>query len=128
MVESTLTKEMIASGKALVSKLDDSGVQPDAAFWFYFPDIKEWKLVLAEVKVGSSGPTRVYQDIQKIISQFSDELGELSLNHITLTKPDAPIVKLLQVGIRTGDEISGIRFTNNVINGVVIEDAYIYRL
>jgi hypothetical protein len=128
MVDSTLTKEMIESGKALIMKLDDSKVQPDAAFWFYFPDIQEWKLVFAEIKVGEQGPKQVYRKIQTIISKFSDELGELSLNHITLTKPDAPIVKLLRVAIRTGAGISGIRFKNNVINGTVIEDAYIYRL
>ena len=128
MVNSTLTKEMIESGKALIVKLDDSNVQPDAAFWFYFPDIQEWKLVLAEVNVGKQGPKQVYRKIQTIISRFSDELGELSLDHITLAKPDAPIVKLLRVAIRTGAGISGIRFKNNVINGTVIEDAYIYRL
>jgi len=128
MVDSTLTKEMIESGKALIKRLDDSKVQPDAAFWFYFPDIQEWKLVLAEVKVGKEGPKQVYRKIQTIISKFSDEMGELSLNHITLAKTDAPIVKLLRIAIRTGPGISGIRFKSNVINGTVIEDAYIYRL
>lgn len=128
MVDSTLTKEMIESGKALIMKLDDSNVQPDAAFWFFFSDIQQWKLVLAEVKVGEQGPKQVYKTIQGVISQFSDELGDLSLDYITLAKPDAPIVKLLRVAIRTGAGISGIRFKNNVINGTVIEDAYIYRL
>jgi len=128
MVDSTLTEEMITTGKALIMKLDDSNVQPDAAFWFYFPDIQEWKLVLAEVKVGNQGPKQVYRKIQSIISKFSDELGDISLNQITLAKPDAPIVKLLRVAIRTGTGISGIRFKKNVINGVFIDDAYIYRL
>jgi len=128
MVESTLTKEMIESGKVLIMKLDDSNVQPDAAFWFYSSDIQEWKLVLAEVKVGEKGPKEIYRKIQTIISKFSDELGDLSLNDITLAKPDATIVKVLRVAIRTGVGISGIRFKNNVINGTVIEDAYIYRL
>lgn len=128
MVDSTLTKEMIESGKALIMKLDDSNVQPNAAFWFFFPDIQEWKLVLAEVNVGERGPKQVYKKIQGVISQFQDELGDLSLDNISLAKPDAPIVKLLRAAIRTGAGISGIRFKNNVINGTVIEDAYIYRL
>jgi len=103
-------------------------VQPDAAFWFYFPDLQRWKLVLAEVKLGSTGPREIYSRIQEVLSQFTQELKDLSLDSITLAKPDAPIVSLLRVAIKTGPAITGIRFTNNVINGVVIEDAYIYRL
>lgn len=127
MVESTLTEEMIKNGKELILRLEDSDVRPDAAFWFYFPDNEDWNLVLAEVKVGKLGARQVYQGIQTIISQFSDKLGELSLDNITFAKPDAPIVELLRVAMGTG-ELSGIRFTNNVVNGTFIEDAYIYRL
>ena len=128
MVATTLTKEMIEAGANLISKLDQGGVQPDAAFWFYFPDIQQWKLVLAEVKLGSEGPRGIYGRIKDVLSQFNEELKNLSLDSITLAKPDAPIVALLRVAIRTGPAIGGIRFTNNVINGVVVEDAYIYRL
>jgi hypothetical protein len=128
MVATTLTKEMIDAGTALLRKLDREGVQPDAAFWFYFPDIQQWKLVLAEEKLGRVGPRETYKQIQEVLSRFRRELKALSLDNITLAKPDAPIVALLRVAIRTGPEISGIRFTNNVINGMVVEDAYIYRL
>jgi len=128
MVATTLTKEMIDAGTALLRKLDRKGVQPDAAFWFYFPDIQQWKLVLAEEKLGRVGPRETYKQIQEVLSRFRRELKALSLDNITLAKPDAPIVALLRVAIRTGPEISGIRFTNNVINGMVVEDAYIYRL
>jgi hypothetical protein len=128
MVATTLTKEMIESGANLVSKLDQRGVQPDAAFWFFFPDIQQWRLVLAEVKLGDEGPRGIYRKIQNVLSQFKEEFNNLSLDSVTLAKPDAPIVALLRGAIRTGPAMSGIRFTNNVIDGVVVEDAYIYRL
>ena len=38
------------------------------------------------------------------------------------------MVRLLRKVIKTGRKVSGIRFTNNVINGTVIDDAYIYLL
>ena len=79
MVATTLTKEMIEAGANLVKKLDEKGVQPDAAFWFYFPDIQQWKLVLAEVKLGSEGPRGIYRRIQDVLSQSKEELKELSL-------------------------------------------------
>ena len=128
MVETNLTKEMMESGAILIGKLDERGIQPDAAFWFYFPDIQAWKLIIAEVKVGENGPKEGYRQILKILGKFYKEMKGLSLDDVTLAKTDASIVVLLRVAIRTGPGISGIRFTNNVINGTTIEDAYIYRL
>jgi hypothetical protein len=128
MVAMTLTKEMIEAGAILVKKLDESGINPDAAFWFYFSDINQWKLVIAEIKLGDEGPKQLYKRIQETIHAHQAELGEVSLEDVTLAKPDSPVVTLLRLAIRTGPGISGIRFTNNVINGTVIEDAYIYRI
>ncbi len=127
MVETSLTKELIEAGATLVRKLDESGLQPDAAFWLYFPDLQAWKLVLVEVKVGQVGPHKVYRDVQKTLTD-APELGDLALDDVAIAKPDSPVVALLRTAIRTGPGISGIRFKNNVINGTLIEDAYIYRL
>jgi hypothetical protein len=128
MVNVMLTESMINTGAALIKKLDERGASPDAAFWIYFPDIQQWKLMLAEVKLGEIGPKEFYKKIQDTISASKSEIGELSLDDIALSKPESPIVALLRTAIRTGPGINGIRFTNNVINGTVIEDAYIYRL
>jgi hypothetical protein len=128
MVETALTKEMIEPGATRVGKLDERGLQPDAALWLYSPDLQQWKLLIAEVKVGKKGPKEVYRQIQKILSESAEEIGELSLDDVALAKPDAPIIALLRVAVQTGPGISGIRFKNNVVNGTLIEDAYIYRL
>lgn len=128
MVETILRQELIEAGAALIRRLDESRLQPDAAFWFYFPDAQAWKLVLAEVKVGTQGPKEVYRQIQRLLLKEPKEFAELSLDAVALTKPDAPLINLLRTAVRTGPGISGIRFSNNVINGTVIEDAYIYRL
>jgi hypothetical protein len=128
MVDANLTKEMIETGAALVRKLDAFGIKPDAVFWFYFPDKQAWKLVIAEVKVGKQGPKEMYRQIQKILAKFPEEISGISLDDVALSKPDAPMVTLLRVVLRTGPEISGVRFKNSVINGILIEDAYIYRL
>lgn len=128
MVENQLRKELIDAGAALVKRLDESGLQPDAAFWFYFPDANVWKLVVAEVKVGKKGPKEIYRQIQRMLTKMKDELADLSLDDLALSKPDAPLVTLLRTAIQTGSGIHGVRLTNNVINGTVIEDAYIYRL
>ena len=128
MVETQLTPELIQEGAALVEGLDKTGVSPDAALWFYFPDISAWRLVLAEVKVGPEGPRGVYRTVQKALHSLRNQITHLSLEDVVLAKPDAPIIKLLAQAIATGPGINSIRFTHNVINGTLIEDALIYRL
>jgi len=128
MVEAHLTKEMIDAGAALVRKLDERGIQPDAALWLYFPDLQTWKLVIAQVKVGSEGPKQLYRQIQELMGELPQQMHEISLDDVTLSKPDAPVISLLRTAIHTGPGVTGIRFKDNVIDGTVIEDAFIYRL
>lgn len=128
MVESQLTPELMNEGAALIAKLDASGAAPDAALWFYFPDIRAWKLLFAQTKVGPQGPREVYREIQKALNSLRNEIAHLSLEDIAVTKTDAPVIQVLRQAIATGPGIGGIRFSRNVINGTLIEDAYIYRL
>jgi hypothetical protein len=37
-------------------------------------------------------------------------------------------VALLRKAVSTGPGISGVRITNNAVNGRIIDDAYIYRV
>ena len=127
MVEANLTEEMIGKGAILLRRLDRSGLQPDAAFWFYSPDLEAWKLIIAEVKVGRRGPKEVYRIIQRVLSKLSP--GErLSLDDISVATPNHPIVRVLGKAVRKGPRFSGIRFKNNVIDGTLVRDAYIYRM
>ena len=128
MVEKELTDDLIREGAVLVEGLDKSGSAPDAAFWLYFRDIAAWKLVLAEVKVGPEGPREVYRSVQRTLNALRNQIAHMSLQDVAVAKPDAPLIRLLSSAIATGPGISGIRFTNNVINGTLIDDAYIYRL
>ncbi len=124
MVATYLTDEMIKSGANLVERMDAAGLEPEAAFWLYDAESENWKLLIADAKIGQSGPRDMYRQIQKLLSQVSG----LSLDEVSLTTPSSSVVTLLRGALRTGPGISGIRFKNNVVNGTVIEDAYIYRL
>jgi hypothetical protein len=128
MVSNELTSELMAEGAAFVQALDRTGAAPDAAFWFYFADISAWRLVLAEMKSRAKGPRALYAAIQKALNAQKKNLPHLTLADIVVARPDAPIVRLLGDALSTGPGISGIRFSKNVVNGTMIEDAYIYRL
>jgi len=126
MVASVLTDRLIKSGETLLKELD-AVVTVDAAFWFYFPEEGFWKLMLSLPEVAKEGPRDAYAKVQKALAKLGTEPG-LALDDVAVAKPGAPIVHLLKTGIRTGPGIGGIRFSNNVINGQLISDAYIYRL
>ena len=128
MVESSLTKERIDAGAKLLARLDERGVAPDVALWLYFPEERTWKLVLVEVKLSKTGPRVAYAQLQTVLTKYASELSGLSLDDVILEKPDARVVELIRKAVKTDRGISGIRFQNNVINGTVIEDAYIYRV
>lgn len=127
MVTNALNDTLIQGGKALIGQLDSSTSKVDAAFWFLLPEQGFWKLMISLGDVEKDGPRASYAKIQKALSKVKDAEG-LSLDDIALLKPDAPILKLMRIALRTGPSISGIRFTNNVINGHLIPDAYVYRI
>jgi hypothetical protein len=123
-----LTDWMVEAGASLVEKLDARDLSPTAAFWFYLADREDWSLFLAQEKLVSNGPRWAYSQIREALSGSSPESARLSLDAISVARPDSPLVSLLGAFVRTGPGISGIRLTNNVINGTVVEDAYIYRM
>jgi hypothetical protein len=104
------------------------GASPDAAFWFYYPDTHSWKLFLVEMKLAQEGPREAYRSVQKALQALRNEVVHLSLEDVAVAKPDMPLVALLSRVISTGPGIGGIRLSRNVINGQMIEDAYIYRM
>ena len=120
-----VTPEDIVKGKEIVRALDASGFLVRSAFWFYIPDGEEWRLILATPKVDELGPRGAYATAQQVLRTLP---GKIEFEHITLVSPNDPLVKLLRVAVGTPpDALADIRFTKNVINNVLIEDAYIYR-
>ena len=128
MVETNLTSEQINSGAALINRLEEHGIALDAAFWLYFPEDRRWKLVLVEFKRRTSGPRAAYAQVQSVLAKHASELSGISLDDVVLERPDTRIVELIRKAIRTGHGISGTRFRKNVVDGTLIEDAYIYRV
>ena len=127
MDKPTLVESDYEAGKALVLALDQARVNVKAAFWLYLPESNEWRLYLALPDVVQQGPRKAYETVQACMEQVRPE--GLSLRNISLVGPDDDLVKLLRSAIKkSGPGIVGIRFTGNVINNVLIEDAYIYRI
>jgi hypothetical protein len=126
MVMVDLSQPLIDAGRALVEELDKRNEEVDAAFWFLFSDTRDWKLVLSLPAAIKKGPRESYKAVQKAMQKLN--VTAFGLDRVAIARLDTHLIKLMRTAVRTGKSLSGIRFTNNVINGVVIEDAYIYRL
>jgi hypothetical protein len=53
---------------------------------------------------------------------------DLQPQDLSAVSPHHETVGLLRQVVKTGRELSGIRLTGNSINGVYVDDAYIYRM
>lgn len=127
MDKTALEEKDIEEGKKLIAALDKQGLEIDAAMWFYSSDADGWRLLIASPLLERKGPKEAYTLMQSVLRRLSPP-PRISLKDISVVSPSHPVIKLLRMAIRTGPGISGIRFTRNVINSTLIEDAYIYRM
>jgi hypothetical protein len=115
-------------GEKLLKALDSSGIEISAALWLYDADQGEWRFLIASPLVDEKGPLEVYKIIREHLAtlNLSDEMGS---SNISVVGKNDKLINLLKIAIQTGPKsVSQIRFTRNVINGTLIEDAYIYRI
>lgn len=127
LVTDTLTESMIEAGADLIKKLDNVKANIVSAFWLYFPEEQTWRLIIASPNVDKEGPRKYYEKIVDANNKANKNENILPLNNIGITNSENQTVQLLKIAINTGNSISGIRFSKNTINGVFIDDAYIYR-
>ena len=127
MDKTVLVERDIQEGKDLVEALDKTEFKVDASLWFYSSDSDEWRLLIASPFVEENGPRKSYGFIRSVLAQPSPPSG-ISLKNVSVLSPNNQLIQLLKTAISTGPGIAGIRFTRNVINNTLIEDAYIYRI
>ena len=127
LVTEMLSEQMIKAGAKLVERLDAANAEIKSAFWLFLSEEKTWKLVLASPLVGSEGPRDFYKKVVSANQFSTDEEETISLHDVGVASTDNQVVQLLRIAIGTDDSISGIRFSRNTINGMFIEDSYIYR-
>ena len=131
MDQTALVEAQIKAGAALVTALDRDGMGPSAAFWFYYSDTEQWRLLLCGPKLDAvkKTPERTYTAVAKTLASLGDAAQPLSIADIKVIPSDDPIVQVLRVMLRTApNAIVGASFKNSFINGILIEDVYAYRL
>ena len=124
LVAKDLSQALIDAGASLVNVLDKAKVDVAAAFWLLSEEERGWQLIIASPEVEQFGGRSFYGKIAPYVAA----IPSLSVSYISAKRPSDLIVSLLRRAVKTGQGVSGIRFTGNVVNGVPIPDAYIYRV
>ena len=127
MVTAALVDSKIEAGRWLVELLDESNFPVNAALWFLREESGSWRLVLATPLFDSFGSRETYRRLQQVLRDSSDGAPAFGVNEIQVVSPEDELIRLLRTTVKVGPGLSGIRFTGNTINGVYVEDAYIYR-
>jgi len=115
-------------GKKAVAAVRQAGIPLRYAFWGYFADSQEYRLVLPTEAVESRGPMAVYAEIQKAFTaqqiriplhlvtvvRAAEPLGQLGLNALRIAKPF------------TVTSTGGSLVSNDVLN-VTVDTRYVYQ-
>ncbi len=126
MAEAILVNDDVNAGSELVRLLDETNFPVTGAAWIYFPDVEEWRLVIRTPRA-TSNLQEAYLDMARAMDAKGDLRTRLNLARIKLVPPSDQMLKALGSVIRAPG-LKSIRFSGNMINGIYIDDALIYRL
>lgn len=125
MATTVLVEADIEKGRKVLEALDQEGVNVASAFWLRDPEAEEFRLVLALPRAEEEGPRAAYRLVREALERRRIEFPIWEINVVSSTDETAA---LLRRAVKTPpDAIVGIRFSHNVVNNKLIEDAYIYR-
>jgi len=124
MAETVLVDRDIEAGRKLLAALDEGGIPLDAAYWLYRLESGRWKLVLASPLAASAGALGLYQHVQELLG--GGVAPGLTLGDISVVSPRDPVASGLH-RLPGVDRVAEFRLTDGVVNGLSVDDAYVYR-
>ncbi|WP_130227621.1 hypothetical protein [Bradyrhizobium sp. Leo121] len=126
MAAAVLVDADIDMGSELVRILDEARFPVTGAAWIFFPDVEEWRLVIRTPKA-EKNLQQALLEMAVALDDRGDLRKRLDLSRVKLVPPQDKMLAAMGSIIKV-DGISTIRFSRNLINGVLIDDALVYRL
>lgn len=119
MAEAALVDADLRKGRDFVMLMDRIGVPVRAAFWFYYPDNDRWRLVIVSDEA-TAGSRELY--LRAIQAGTPIDVATVEFQ-----PPTSPLYRAMSRLVRV-DGLGEVRLSRNMINGIYIEDALVYRL
>jgi hypothetical protein len=128
MVKEVLVDAYRKDGEKLIKRLNDPavGFKITTTLWYYLSEPEEWRLVIASPYVKENGPIKSYKLVNSMMDKINKKSRKklaFSSREISVVNPDDPLINLLKGMVRHS---TGISCSNCIINGFLVEGAYIY--
>ena len=128
MADAALVENDVERSRAFVNFLESHGHPLTTALWMYQSDADRWRLVVCP-REQRENVSSFYRDFAKLINAAGSPISLLPLDMVDIVTEDSTLVRQLGSVIRVdGTGTGSIRLTNNVTNGVFLEDAIILKL
>lgn len=115
-------------GKKMLKILDRDNTLVFAFLWFYIPETNIWKLLIGSSKLQQLDMRNNYIDFYRKYKE-NNVAKEIGLENIIIIDKSSPLLQVLKSVVQTSStDVNNMRITSCVFNGVVIEDALIYRM
>lgn len=128
MATATLLNYELEEGQRLIDALNLAGLSTDSALWIYSSDSESWHLMLTSEICDREGTLKAYKEI---LTVFRDVQPELKIDWTSLiaVSPNHELIEgLRQSQLQWHRNLSGRRLTDNMVNGVRVDDGYIYQI
>ena len=128
MDTTVLVIDRLEEGKNLLRYLDSRDMEISVAFWLY-DERRKWQLILSMPEVAMKGARFFYRQLIDLIKEMQPETPtQLTIADITILREDEELIQALRIAENSGFIVSGKKITGTVVNGIYIEDAYLYRI
>jgi hypothetical protein len=126
MADAILVNSDIDAGRDLVRILDEASFPITGAAWIYFPDLEEWRLVVRTPKAAGNLHEALLE-VARALDAKGDLRKRIDLARVKLVPPGDRMLEAIGKVMKV-DGLGAVRFSRNVVNGIYIDDALIYRL
>jgi hypothetical protein len=91
MGKTILVEEDITCSKKLIKRLETDQFKVNSAFWLYFPELEEWKLVISTDFIDKCGPRKAYSFVQDKLEKIKPRI--ISLNDINIVGKNYELIE-----------------------------------
>lgn len=70
LIEGNMTNEMVECGRELLAGLDDEGLRPQAMYWEYNEECRDWFLQIVTKKMDNGDPRKIIRRVFKVIDSL----------------------------------------------------------
>lgn len=128
MATATLVDYEIEEGKRLLDALNEAGLSIDSGLWIYDSEREFWQLMLTSPLCDTHGMLKAYEEILAVFHNVEPAL-KIDWTSLVAVSPQHELIEgLRQLQCQFNLDFSGRRIVNNMVDRMLIEDAYVYQI